>query len=360
MPVEAIDEHFTRQVRALPDPGPGLPGVAEARAGQLVELFRAQAQSRHLDFAARWLQAQGEGFYTIGSAGHEANAARRAAARVHDPALLHYRSGGFYAARAAAPRHPERDRPGPRGAAEPDRLGRPTRSRAGGTRSSATRRCTSSRRPRPSPPTCPARSASAFALGRAATGTADAVAGRRRRGVQLRRRLGQPLDRHGRPERRGLRGPPRAAAARCWSSARTTASGSAPGRRRGWPAAVLRRLPGLPATPSRRHATPTPARRRRPARSTTYGGDAARPCCTCGPSGSWATPGPTSSSPTARSARSMPTTHATRCWRRRRPRRARHPRRPADVLDRYEATRARSWTRPRRSSASRASPTRQR
>ncbi len=102
MPVEAIDEHFTRQVRALPDPGPGLPGVAEARAGQLVELFRAQAQSRHLDFAARWLEAQGDGFYTIGSAGHESNAALGLLSATTDPALLHYRSGGFYAARAVA------------------------------------------------------------------------------------------------------------------------------------------------------------------------------------------------------------------------------------------------------------------
>jgi 2-oxoisovalerate dehydrogenase E1 component len=99
--VEPIDEHFTRQVRALPDPVPGLPGVPEARAAQLVALFRAQAQSRHLDLAARWLEAQGDGFYTIGSAGHESNAALGLQSAVTDPALLHYRSGGFYAARAA-------------------------------------------------------------------------------------------------------------------------------------------------------------------------------------------------------------------------------------------------------------------
>ena len=40
------------------------------------------------------------GFYTIGSAGHEANALVAAALRPTDPALLHYRSGGFYLARA--------------------------------------------------------------------------------------------------------------------------------------------------------------------------------------------------------------------------------------------------------------------
>lgn len=68
---------------------------------RLLDLFEAQVQSRHLDFAARWLQKQGRGYYTIGSAGHEANAAIGLLTQVTDPALLHYRSGGFYAGRAA-------------------------------------------------------------------------------------------------------------------------------------------------------------------------------------------------------------------------------------------------------------------
>ena len=63
-------------------------------------LFTAQVQSRVLDHTARWLRAAGKGFYTIGSAGHESNAAVAAALRPTDPALLHYRSGGFYCARA--------------------------------------------------------------------------------------------------------------------------------------------------------------------------------------------------------------------------------------------------------------------
>ena len=63
-------------------------------------LFEAQATSRHLDFVARELQQEGRGFYTIGSAGHESNAMVAMAARPSDPALLHYRSGGFYVARA--------------------------------------------------------------------------------------------------------------------------------------------------------------------------------------------------------------------------------------------------------------------
>jgi 2-oxoisovalerate dehydrogenase E1 component len=63
-------------------------------------LFRAQATSRHLDFVARELQREGRGFYTVGSAGHESNAMVAMALRPTDPALLHYRSGGFYVARA--------------------------------------------------------------------------------------------------------------------------------------------------------------------------------------------------------------------------------------------------------------------
>jgi len=65
-----------------------------------LDLFDAQLTSRQLDLAARWLRGSGEGYYTIGSAGHEGNAALAAATRPTDPALLHYRSGAFYCARA--------------------------------------------------------------------------------------------------------------------------------------------------------------------------------------------------------------------------------------------------------------------
>src|SRR5579859_5763693 len=75
------------------------PGSALSRA-LCLELFEAQLGSRHLDLAARWLRERGAGFYTIGSAGHEGNAAVAAAVRVTDPALLHYRSGAFYLTRA--------------------------------------------------------------------------------------------------------------------------------------------------------------------------------------------------------------------------------------------------------------------
>jgi 2-oxoisovalerate dehydrogenase E1 component len=95
--VEPIDEHFLRSVEGLRPTGSQ---VDDSLTARLEALFEAQAESRHLDFAARSLQQRGSGFYTIGSAGHESNAAVGLLSRTTDPALLHYRSGGFYAARA--------------------------------------------------------------------------------------------------------------------------------------------------------------------------------------------------------------------------------------------------------------------
>jgi 2-oxoisovalerate dehydrogenase E1 component len=70
-------------------------------AATCLAILDAQLASRHLDEAARWLRGRDTGYYTIGSAGHESNAAVAAAVRLTDPALLHYRSGGFYLMRAA-------------------------------------------------------------------------------------------------------------------------------------------------------------------------------------------------------------------------------------------------------------------
>ncbi|MCE8025173.1 dehydrogenase E1 component subunit alpha/beta [Billgrantia aerodenitrificans] len=64
-------------------------------AADLAELFETQLMSRHLDLHARRLQARGEAFYTIGSAGHEGNAAIARAFRATDPAFLHYRDAAF-------------------------------------------------------------------------------------------------------------------------------------------------------------------------------------------------------------------------------------------------------------------------
>jgi 2-oxoisovalerate dehydrogenase E1 component len=101
-----LDRHFIETVGGLPG-GPARPHpAAPVRPGSrldgatLLAIFDAQAQSRQLDFAARWMQQQGRGYYTISSAGHEGNAAVAAALRPDDPALLHYRSGAFYCARA--------------------------------------------------------------------------------------------------------------------------------------------------------------------------------------------------------------------------------------------------------------------
>lgn len=99
MTIEPIDSYFTATVSALTAPGPGQ--VPALNVPNPLALFDAQLGSRHLDLAARWLRTQGQGFYTIGSSGHEGNAAVAAVLRPSDPALLHYRSGGFYLARAA-------------------------------------------------------------------------------------------------------------------------------------------------------------------------------------------------------------------------------------------------------------------
>jgi 2-oxoisovalerate dehydrogenase E1 component len=91
-----LEEHFRHALTGT-DPGPSR---AEPDL-DLWALFDAQATSRQLDFMARDLQHSGRGFYTISSAGHESNAMIAMASRPTDPALLHYRAGGFYLARAS-------------------------------------------------------------------------------------------------------------------------------------------------------------------------------------------------------------------------------------------------------------------
>ncbi|WP_446226468.1 dehydrogenase E1 component subunit alpha/beta [Nocardia sp. IBHARD005] len=73
--------------------------IATIDAAFGIELFESQVASRHLDLAARRLGAARQGFYSIGSSGHEGNAAVAAALRVDDPALLHYRSAAFFVQR---------------------------------------------------------------------------------------------------------------------------------------------------------------------------------------------------------------------------------------------------------------------
>ncbi|MGW5519526.1 thiamine pyrophosphate-dependent enzyme [Nocardia africana] len=80
-------------------PGPRRDPIASGSAlsvGTCLELFDAQATSRHLDIAARRLGAAKRGYYSIGSSGHEGNVVLAQALRSTDPALLHYRSGAFF------------------------------------------------------------------------------------------------------------------------------------------------------------------------------------------------------------------------------------------------------------------------
>ena len=101
--VEIIHENFLRRVR-IGDLPPGRGGATLANSGlskaDLVGIFRSQVLSRQLDRVSRKLQARGEGYYTIGSSGHEGNAAIAAAFRPTDMAFLHYRDAAFLIQRA--------------------------------------------------------------------------------------------------------------------------------------------------------------------------------------------------------------------------------------------------------------------
>jgi 2-oxoisovalerate dehydrogenase E1 component len=78
-------------------------------------LFASQLYCRWIDVEAHELRARNEGYYTIASAGHEGNAPLGDLTRATDPALLHYRSGAFFLARARAAAGdvgPREDHPG--------------------------------------------------------------------------------------------------------------------------------------------------------------------------------------------------------------------------------------------------------
>lgn len=75
-------------------------GEAMLSRADLAALFETQLTSRALDLEARRLGAEKRGFYSIGSSGHEGNAAVARVFRKDDMAFLHYRSGAFYIERA--------------------------------------------------------------------------------------------------------------------------------------------------------------------------------------------------------------------------------------------------------------------
>lgn len=67
-------------------------GLSDA---DFIGLFESQIKSRLLDLESRQMRARNQGFYTIGSSGHEGNAAYGLALRPTDMAFLHYRSAAF-------------------------------------------------------------------------------------------------------------------------------------------------------------------------------------------------------------------------------------------------------------------------
>ena len=68
-------------------------------AAHATRLFADMALSRALDVAARELKKTGRSYYTISSAGHEANVVLGDLLRLTDPCFLHYRSGALMMAR---------------------------------------------------------------------------------------------------------------------------------------------------------------------------------------------------------------------------------------------------------------------
>ncbi|MEZ4316115.1 MAG: thiamine pyrophosphate-dependent enzyme [Myxococcota bacterium] len=103
-----VDANFSEHVRSL-QPTPRRWNLDEPveygtplTARDAIRLFEAQIESRHLDLLARDMKAsRGRGFYTIGSSGHEGNVAVGGQLEAGDMSFLHYRSGGFFCARAA-------------------------------------------------------------------------------------------------------------------------------------------------------------------------------------------------------------------------------------------------------------------
>lgn len=100
---EVVHENFLVRVRSGELPSPQVQGLSEpGLAKRLIEIFKSQVLSRQLDLESRRMQARGEGFYTIGSSGHEGNAALAAAFRPDDMAFLHYRDAAFLIQRSKA------------------------------------------------------------------------------------------------------------------------------------------------------------------------------------------------------------------------------------------------------------------
>ena len=99
--IELIQNRFGEGARkqrpSLDDP---ITPECELTGKGLIELFESQIIARHQDIASREMRARNEGYYTIGSTGHEGNAVVGRLTRHTDMAFVHYRSGAFMAERA--------------------------------------------------------------------------------------------------------------------------------------------------------------------------------------------------------------------------------------------------------------------
>lgn len=96
---DIVHENFLRRVEAHDFP-PGNAPTGPLSAEMAIGVFRAGCLSRALDRTSRAMQRAGQGFYTIGSSGHEGMAAVARALRPTDMAFLHYRDAAFQIARA--------------------------------------------------------------------------------------------------------------------------------------------------------------------------------------------------------------------------------------------------------------------
>lgn len=96
---QIVEENFRARVASGDLPHGAAPDDS-LTTGAATALYRAQCLSRALDLQARDLQKVGQGFYTIGSSGHEGMAAVAHALRPDDMAFLHYRDAAFQIARS--------------------------------------------------------------------------------------------------------------------------------------------------------------------------------------------------------------------------------------------------------------------
>src|SRR5258708_2698530 len=105
---EVVDANFIRFVKEFPAQLRPVQAnsniLVDAQSGSTgndpQEPSESQIIPRHQDLESRNMRARNEGFYTIGSSGHEQIAVVGRIPRHTDPAFLHYRSGALLAERS--------------------------------------------------------------------------------------------------------------------------------------------------------------------------------------------------------------------------------------------------------------------